>query len=164
MPYHRYTSQHCKRLPRVPVMARMLNDSMKLCLLLLLCVALSGCSPCPPAAEFDANATLQRLWNESLTTSPRIVNWPGKARLQRDIFGNTNHIVHVVKARDVVAVVERILEVKGSERFILYGTPSELRKHKCLVEVCAGGHLGLGWAADFDLKGNLILLWIMPEG
>lgn len=130
--------------------------------LVLVCVAMSSCSTCPDAAKFDASERLQQLWNQSLANSDRIVNWPEKANLQREIFDNTHRVVHVVKTKDVTEELERLLAIKDTERFILYGAPSDLKKHKCLVEIRGGEQLG--FAAEFDLNGNLILLRIIPEG
>src|SRR5882672_761859 len=110
----------------MPMRTRTMEDSMRRRFLVLICIAMSSCNTCPRDIKFDASEKLQQLWNQSLAKSDRIVNWPEKANLQREIFDKTHRVVRVVKVKDVTEELEQLLAIKDTERFILYGVPSDL--------------------------------------
>jgi hypothetical protein len=47
---------------------------------------------------------------------------------------------------------------------ILVGDPATLRKHSRLIEIHNPGTFGSGFSAYLTPDGDLILLWIIPEG
>jgi hypothetical protein len=126
------------------------------------CIAVVLVVSCHSSPRFDPVERLQTLWTTSLVKDPHFANY--KDDLQKSIFNSKNLYLETVTGNHAYEGTRSIRDSpKDTARWIWYGTPDDVKKHKRLVAVSGGFDSG-GWVCYFDMKGNLVLFHLIPEG
>jgi hypothetical protein len=126
------------------------------------CIAVALVVSCHSSPRFDPIERLQTLWTTSLVRDPHFAKY--KDDLQKSIFNSKNLYVETVTGNQAYEWARSFRDnPKDAARWIWYGAPDDVKKYKRLVAV-SGGLDNVGWICYFDMKGNLVLFHLIPEG
>ena len=104
---------------------------------------------------------LQTMWRYDL--SMRRAFKPHKQQLAQQLFERERIAIRDTTGEEAFKLIDRSL--RPSERsLILTGDLATLRKQSKLTEIYNPGTIFSGFSAYLTPDGELILLWIMPEG